>query len=151
MGGAGNDTISTGTGSNLIEGGTGADFVTLLGATNVVVIGNTDSGLNLITADTINLFTDSLDSLKMGLAGDATSYVEAGAAVADFTAALAAANVALTTLNGTPGSAAELLAFEFDGTNGYLFNDINSDGVADQVIVLVGVDNTGISAANIIA
>ena len=61
----------------------------------------------------------------------------------------AAANTALTALAGT-SAAAELYAFQFDGTNGYLFIDTDSDGDADQVIVLAGVTSAGISAADIV-
>ncbi len=156
LGGAGNDTLVGGGGTNVMEGGTGADAIDITGGPATVVVGNTDSGLSLATADSITGFVAASDSLKLGLAGDADglggndNYVEAGAAVADFAAALAAANVALAALAGA-STAAELFAFEFDGTNGYLFNDINGDGTADQVIVLVGVDNTEISSADIIA
>ena len=76
--------------------------------------------------------------------------VEAGAAVADFSAALAAANAALASLDGT-SAASRLYAFEFDGTNGYLFIDTDSDGDADQVVILTGVTDAGISAGDIIA
>ena len=75
--------------------------------------------------------------------------MEAGAAVADFAAALAAADIALAALNGT-SAATQLYAFQFDGTNGYLFIDTDSDGDADQVIVLAGVTSAGFSAADIV-
>ena len=47
-------------------------------------------------------------------------------------------------------SAARLYAFQFDATNGYLFIDTNSDGEADEVIVLTGIDNTEIAAGDIV-
>ena len=91
--------------------------------------------------------------MRLGLAGDGTAgtgnYVEAGAAVADFAAALAAADLALAALNVT-SAASQLYAFEFDGTNGYLFVDTDSDGDADQVIILTGGDHTEISAGDIV-
>ena len=100
-----------------------------------------------------NNFQTQLDTLKLGLAGDATAdtgnYVEAAAAVADYTAALAAANLALAALNGT-SSQSQLYAFEYDASNGYLFEDTNSDGAADQVVVLVGIDKDGLNAADIV-
>jgi hypothetical protein len=99
-------------------------------------------------------FTAADDQIRLGLAGDATAgtgnYVESVGAVGDFAAALIAANTALLTLNGT-SAATELYAFEFDATNGYLFEDTDSDGDADQVLVLVGIDNTEISAGDLIA
>jgi hypothetical protein len=78
------------------------------------------------------------------------NYVEAGAAVASFSAALTAANAALATLNGT-SAAAELYSFQFDAANGYLFDDTDGDGAADQVIVLAGIDNNEFAHSSIIA
>lgn len=150
--GAGNDTITilnstATTNGNTITGGTGADsiiFDTSPSAKNIIVIGSGDSGITLASADSITGFLAANDSLKMGIvASDGVNYVEAGAAVTDFAAALTAAN---TALNGTV-----LYSFQWDGANGYLFQDTGVDGIADQVVVLVGIDNTEIAAANIIA
>ncbi len=156
----GNDTLTllgSGTAtSNTITGGLGADTITLRvdAAPDTLVVGNADSGITLATADKVTNFNGANDILKMGTAavvgGAVATYVEAAASVADFAAALSAANVALATLDA--GSAAtELFSFQFDTTNGYLFNDIDGNGSADQVVVLVGVVNTAIAAANIIA
>jgi len=153
-GGGGNDALLGGDGDDNLRGGAGADVMTGGAGNDTFVIGNTDSGITLATADVIIDFTTASDTLKLGLAGDATAdtgnYVEAGAAVADFAAALVAANAALATLSGTSG-AGELYAFQFDGTNGYLFDDVDGDGVADQVIVLTGITDTGIAAGDIVA
>ncbi len=101
-----------------------------------------------------NNFQTQLDTLKLGLAGDATAatgnYVEASTSVSDYAAALAAANLALAALNGTSNQS-QLYAFEYDSRNGYLFEDTDSDGAADQVVVLVGIDKDGLSASDIIA
>jgi len=90
----------------------------------------------------------------MGTAGDATAntgtYVEASAAVADFAAALTAANTALATLAGT-SAATELYSFQWDANNGYLFNDTDGNGTADQVVVLVGITGASIAATDIVA
>lgn len=152
--GAGNDTIvataaAATTAGNTITGGLGADTIDITGNTapDTIVIGNTDSGLTVATADRITGFSTAIDFLKMGIAGtDNVNYVEAGGAVADLAAALAAANIAL---NGTV-----LYSFQWiTGVNaaGYLFEDTGVDGIADQVVVLVGIDNTGIAFGNIIA
>lgn len=138
------DTLTGGAGADSLTGGAGADaFVFATGA----------SGITVPTADVIGDFASGVDVLRLGLAGDPTAgtgnYVEAGAAAANFSAALTAANTSLATLNGT-SSAARLYAFEFDATNGYLFIDTNSDGVADEVIVLTGIDNTEIAAGDIV-
>jgi Ca2+-binding RTX toxin-like protein len=151
--GAGNDETLTGSSAaDRITGGLGADSLTGGGGADVFVYVGAQSGITAVTADVIGDFGAG-DSLSLGLAGNATAgtgnYVEAGVAVADFAAALAAANTALATLNGT-SAASQLYAFEFDGTNGYLFADLDSDGVADQVIILTGVDNTEISASAIV-
>jgi Ca2+-binding RTX toxin-like protein len=163
VGGSGNDTISSGMGADTLSGGMGADDITggagadsLTGGdgSDDFIIGNTDSGLTVMTADSISGFTTAMDGLILGLDGDATmgtgNYVEAAMDVADFTAALAAANIALAALNGT-SAATELYAFEFDAMNGYLFTDTDSDGDADQVIVLVGINNMEIAAGDIFA
>ncbi len=147
--GAGNDTIdasatTASTSGNTITGGLGADAIILTGNTSkdTIVIADGDTGITVATADSITGFTAADDTLKMGLAGSAPNYVEAGAAVADFAAALTAANVALDTT--------VLYAFEFDATNGYLFKDTNADGTADEVVVLVGITNASIAFANIV-
>jgi len=154
--GAGADVI---TGSNLIDGitaGAGADTMTGGAAADVFTIGNTDSGITVATADTITDFLSGTDTISLGLAGNGAgateNYGEAGAAVADFTAALAAANNALAVLNGNGvTTAATLYNFQFDATNGYLFEDTDSDGDADQMIILTGIDNTEIALADIVA
>ena len=152
-GALGDETLTGSTAADRITGGAGADSLIGGSGSDVFVFGSTDSGLTLGTADKIADFTSGADTLSLGLAGNATAgtgnYVEAGASVADFAAALAAANTALAALNGT-SAASQLYAFEFDGTNGYLFIDTDSDGASDQVIVLAGVTNTGISAGDIV-
>ena len=157
-GGIQNDVITGGDGADVITGGAGADVMTGGIGIDTFTIGNTDSGITVVTADTITDFATGVDLIKLGLAGDATAaaatqnYVEASVAVVDFTAALAAANIALAALNGTAGNtAAELYAFEFDAVNGYLFNDTDGDGDADQMIVMTGINNTEILAADITA
>jgi hypothetical protein len=149
--GAGADTItatavSATTNGTIITGGTGADTIVITGNTSkdTIVIGNTDSGITMATADRITGFLSADDALKMGTAGtDGVNYVEASVIVADFAAALTAANAAL---NGTV-----LYSFQWDATNGYLFEDTGVDGIADQVIVLVGITNAGIVFGDIIA
>ena len=164
--GAGTDTIiATGagadviTGSNLIDGitgGAGADTMTGGAAADVFTIGNTDSGITVATADTITDFVSGTDTISLGLAGSIAAgvtlnYTEAGAAVADFAAALSAANNALAVTNGGASTAATLYDFQFDATNGYLFEDTDSDGDADQVFILTGIDNTEIANTDIVA
>jgi len=153
----GAQTIKAATADGTYTGGAGADSYILTGsAAATVVIGDTDSGITVLTADTITGFNVG-SILKMGTVASATSnpatdnYVEAAGAVADFAAAFAAANTALGTLGSANTGDVEAYAFEWDATNGYLFNDTDGNGVADQVVVLVGITGTGIDAAQIIA
>jgi Ca2+-binding RTX toxin-like protein len=145
-GAAGAETLTGSSAADRITGGAGADSLTGGGGADVFVFVGLQSGITAVTADVIGDFGAG-DALSLGLAGDGTNYVEAAMPEADFAAALAAANAALAPL---AGSATQLYAFEFDGTNGYLFVDTDSDGDADQVIILTGVDNTEISAAAIL-
>ncbi|MEX0429792.1 calcium-binding protein [Spiribacter insolitus] len=136
-------------------GGAGADSLTGGTGDDDFVIGDGDTGITVATADTIADFGTGANELGLGTAGDATAgtgnYVEAVAAVQDFAAALTAANTALSTLSDTTNSNTEIYAFEFDANNGYLFEDTDVDGAADQVVVLTGINDTGIEAADIIA
>jgi Ca2+-binding RTX toxin-like protein len=154
---AGNDNITGSTLVDTITGGTGVDTITGGTGNDVFVFAAGDSGITLATADTITDFTAG-DTLSLGLAGsvaaDATNnYTEAVAAVASFAAALVAANNALAVLNGNGvTTAANLYNFQFDTTNGYLFIDNTSDGVADQVVVLTGITTAaGFAATAIVA
>lgn len=142
--GAGVDTVTANAGGGTFTLGAGADIFTAGAGADVILIGDTDSGITLATADTITGFTSGTDDLNLGFAGGSTgspadTLVIANAAVADFDAALAAANTALAVLaNGS--TATELASFQFDATNGYVFNDTDGNGTADQVVVLVGVN-----------
>ena len=90
----------------------------------------------------------------MGLLGDETTntgnYVESSSSVANYSEALTAANSALANLNSS-STAATLYAFQYDSNSGYLFIDNNSDGVAEDSIILTGVESSSISAGDIIA
>lgn len=153
--GAGNDTITivnAAAGDDAtITAGAGADKITLGADKAVIVIGNTDSGITLETADTITGFKTTTDQLKLGFNGGATNATEAAAAVTDFATALTNANAALAALKVANPASTELANFQWDATNGYLFNDTNADGTADQVIVLVGITGTTFAVADIIA
>ena len=142
--GSGNDTITFGLGTDVVTGNSGSD---------IFVINNGSTGIRLGTADIIKDFKSESDKLKLGFLGDNTvgsgNYFESLASVADYSAALVARNSALNNLNDT-STALELYAFEYDSNSGYLFIDDNSDGVADGVVILSGVESSTISAENII-
>ncbi len=153
----GNDTLVGGAGADTFVGGKGADILTGNNGADIfkwVAAGGVESGLTESTADTITDFLSGTDKLDVGLAGDGTSgtgnYVEAGTSVASLAVAHSAANTALTTLNGT-SSAGKLYAFQFDSSNGYLFEDYDSDGTADGLFILTGIDNSEIAHSDLIA
>ncbi|MEI6745375.1 MAG: hypothetical protein WCL34_05395 [Methylococcaceae bacterium] len=167
----GNDTLVGGDGADTLKGRKGADTYdltesTVAGAAGVdtVTIGDTDSGITLATADTVIAFATTSDKLALGTAAVSstaalTNYVEAIASVVDFAAAQTAANTALAVLATANTGNVKAYAFQFTTTGtgtaavntGYLFNDTNGDGVAEQVIVLSGINNTGIAATDIVA
>jgi hypothetical protein len=154
--GAGNDIITGVVVAATITAGTGADAITVGAGAQTIVIGNTDSGITVATADSVTGFLSGTDFLKMGTAADAATanavnYSEASIAVADFAAALTAANTALATLAAGNTGAVEAYNIQWDATNGYVFNDTNGDGTADQVVLLVGVTGASIAATDIIA
>lgn len=176
IGGAGADELEGGSGDDVITGGAGAD--TLTGdvegdatGKDKFVIGDKDSSLIAVgvdaieddnglitpevkaTADSITDFKTGTDKLVLGVAGSKSNFVAATKIVVEdteselsaFDVALAAANKDLGGLKAT----GEKFAFQFDENNGYLFDDVNGDGVADQVIILNGV--TTLVAADIVA
>lgn len=104
-----------------------------------------DSTLVQATADVINGFVgNGNDKLALfdnngNLFAGGANYTAAGAAVANYAAALAAANAAFLLTN------VHQVRLEFDAVNGYLFQDIDGNGLADQVVILTGVDNTDIN------
>jgi Ca2+-binding RTX toxin-like protein len=175
IGGAGADELEGGSGDDVITGGAGADTLTGdvdpdVTGKDKFVIGDKDSSLKGVdvdaitddagveitpavkaTADSITDFKTGTDKLALGVAGSksnffaATKVVEATDDSSAFEVALAAANKSLGELKAT----GERFAFQFDADNGYLFDDINGDGEADQVIILNGV--TTLVAADIVA
>ena len=143
--GSGNDTITVGLGTDIVTGNAGSDLF---------IINNGSSDLGLETADIITDFQSNSDKLKLGFLGDGTTdtgnYVESAIGLEDYPSALSAANLALNTLNGT-STATELYAFEYDSNSGYLFIDNDSDGAADELLILSGIESSTISAGDIIA
>lgn len=136
-GGLGADTISGGAGATVADtltGNAGADkFIIIAGATST-------------TFDTITDFVTKSDTISFGAAVLAANYSEATVAVADFAAALAAANLVLTKADGT-----KQVNVQQVGSDSYAFYN---DGVAtgaDMVVKLTGVSFAGIEAADIVA
>ena len=138
-GGAGDDTIISGLGSDTVTGGTGTDTITIaagVGEANVVVVDDGDSGITAVTADSVTGFVSGTDTLSLGTAGvTGTNYGEVAGTT--FTAALATANGAMSTTG-------EIYYYvdNSGGANdgGWLFEDSDADGTADQAIFLQGVN-----------
>ncbi|GAB1392039.1 hypothetical protein MASR1M60_02020 [Rhodocyclaceae bacterium] len=138
-GGTGNDTLSGGAGAavaDTLTGNAGNDkFVIVSGATST-------------TFDTITDFVSGTDTIWFGAAlAASTDYTEGSAAVADFTAALTAANAVLT--NGAGG--AKQVNVQQVGSDSYVFYNDGTAANADMVVKLTGVALTGIAVTDIAA
>ena len=134
-----------------IKGG-GNDLFIFHTKDSTLVEGTADVIENFVTiSDTIRLFNaDNLSKFVGKDAGSGMNYVESAFKTASFATGLIAANLALTTLNNNANaSTGSLVSFQFDDTNGYLFQDVDGDGKADQVIILTGIDNTEINQADL--
>jgi hypothetical protein len=135
-GGTANDTISGGAGAAIADtltGNGGADKFTIV------------AGATATTVDTITDFVTKSDTIDFTgiIAGSSTNYSEATAAVADFTAALAAAN---TALDGTVLYNAQQV-----GSDVYVFADAAGTGSAVEAVKLTGVALAGIEFGDIVA
>ena len=138
------DEVTFGNGKDIVSGNNGAD---------IFIIGNDKTGIDLSDADIIEDFVSGEDKLKLGLAGDNNSttgnYVESSTQVSDFQDALSAANLALSQIN-TTSDALKLYSFQFDSNKGYLFVDTDSDGIAENLILLSNIESSDISHLDII-
>ncbi|MFN9927664.1 MAG: hypothetical protein ACK53I_12085 [Phenylobacterium sp.] len=157
--GSGSDTISTGGGSNSVtagggtdsivgggandsfSGGAGTDTITGGGGTDTFFYVAGDTGLALGQLDRITDFAAG-DVFEFGLAAGSGSNYAAEATVADFAAALAAAN---TAMDGTVIYAAYAV-----GADVFVFADTNADGTADQAVFLAGSTLADVSSASFI-
>ena len=151
-GGAGDDEIIGGDGDDTLVGGLGADTLTGGDGADTFVFAVGDSGIAVATADTITDFnTADNDRIQLGVAGTVDNFValngdDNNGAATNFDAALIAANDAM--------DQTVRYVLVSDGTTGdeaWLFIDRNLSGEADEVIVLTGVDSTGLVATDIIA
>jgi hypothetical protein len=163
-----NDTLTGGEESNLIRGGAGRDVMDGGGGNNVFVFNALDSSLEQAAADVVNNFAIGQNTIEFfnpngkffsGVAaGLGINYVEAvasdlptaGGKVGNFTEALTAANKALAALNANiSASTGSLVSFQYDATNGYVFQDVDGNGTADQVVILTGIDSGEFSHTNL--
>ncbi|UJP05972.1 MAG: hypothetical protein LZF61_03055 [Nitrosomonas sp.] len=132
IGTSGSDNITSGGGTDKITGGGGVDAMTAGGGTDTFTFAAGDSGTTTTTADSITSFTSTADKLSFGVAaGSASNYVENLTDAADMAAAKTNAD---TAMDGTVR-----YFFQDDGTDGYLFVDMDGDGTADLGVKLLGV------------
>jgi Ca2+-binding RTX toxin-like protein len=140
---------------NLDGGDGGKDTFVFHAGDSTLVQATADVISDFKTAsDTINLFNPNGTLLLGQTVGIGANYVEAnlsvnpvlGGRVANFAEAVTAANTALAALDKVLGaSSGALVSFQYDDTNGYLFQDVNGDGKADEVVILIGIDSTEIA------
>lgn len=143
--GAGNDVITGTSRSDTINGGAGADTMTGGAGADTFVI-DSEGAATAAVADVVTDFSLSAgDKLDFGTAYNATTdnYAEGSAAVADYAAALAAANTIFAANTDTSFVAQQV------GSDSYVFFGAASGDAATDVVKLVGVALTDIDAAAI--
>lgn len=149
---AASDIIKGGSGDDIISGGAGVVGDTLTGGAGkdkFVIV----AGVTAAAADTITDFVTKVDSISFGAAVLAANVTKGAAVVADFAAALAAANLVLVNTGGT----ATQVNLQQVGADTYAFyNDAQATlGThllgADQVVKLSGVALTGVDAVDFVA
>ncbi|MGP2493068.1 DUF4214 domain-containing protein [Mesorhizobium sp. PUT5] len=125
-GGSGNDVIQTNGGADVLTGGAGNDHF-------VIDVNGVATAANAINVTDFGNGADWLSFTAMA-DGTAANYSEGTAAVADYAAALTAATAALT--------ATIIYSVQQVGSDLYVFADVNGDQVldaADAVVKLTGV------------
>ncbi|MBV5309258.1 MAG: hypothetical protein JZU59_07665, partial [Chromatium okenii] len=145
---AATDVVKGGSGADIISGGAGAAVADTLtgnaGADKFIII----AGAMATTFDTITDFVTKSDTISFGGdVGSSTNYTEATTAVADFAAALAAANLVLTGND----SVIDQYNVQQVGSDVYIFQNDGVTANADQVVKLTGVALTGIEFGDIVA
>lgn len=142
-GNAGADVIVGTNRNDVIDGGAGKDQMTGGAGADTFVI-DSDGAATAAVADVVTDFSLSAgDKLNIGGAvGSALNYLEGNTAVADYAAALAAAQ---QQLNGTVTYSAQQV-----GSDTYVFYGAAA-GVAADVVQLVGVSLTNIDSTALVA
>lgn len=143
--GAGNDTVIGTSRNDTIDGGTGADTMTGGAGADTFVI-DSDGVATAAVADVVTDFSLSAgDTLDFTTAYNAATdkYAEGSAAVADYAAALAAANTIFAANTDTSFVAQQV------GSDTYVFFGAALDSAATEVVKLVGVALTDIDATAI--
>lgn len=134
----GNLTIKAGvisTSGATITGGSGVDNMTAGAGQDIFKFAKSgDTGITLETADSIISFAGADKISFNGMAaGNSINFDKAGAEVASFDIAKIAAEKAFANEDTEV-----VYSYQSDGKDGYLFVDRESDGTADEVVILVG-------------
>ncbi|MCW2314319.1 beta strand repeat-containing protein [Rhodoferax antarcticus] len=139
IGGSNDDVLTAGGGADILTGGAGKDKFVVTG-----------SGITVAAADIITDFTTKVDTISFGngTAAVTATFTKAIAVVADFAAALAAANAVLTT--GTAGGAGQYNVQQI-GADAFVFYNDGAVAGADQVIKLTGVALANVAFGDIVA
>lgn len=134
---AGSDQIRAGFGHDFISGGTGRDFLWGSQGSDKFAYEFGNSGMTYAGADVINDFDRVDDWLDMPRAGTAANYREIsvsnpGGTEAAFEYARKAAVPLLSTVD---------YVFVTNGTNGYMFADLNRNSYLDTGITMLGLNS----------
>lgn len=146
-GSAASDIINGGAGNDVITGGAGADVLTGGAGSDKFIFGAGANGTTAATADIITDFVTKVDTIAFGAAVLAADVTKGAAVVADFAAALAAANLVLGNNGGVVGQ----VNLQQVGTDTYAFYNDGAVTGADQVVKLSGVALAGVEAADFVA
>jgi len=141
--GGGDDTIDGGRGNDMIEGGRGMDWMTGGSGDDTYRFKLGDSGPSYASADVITDFQTGHDILQFsmpGLHGTAANTREF-AFTGDGTYS-GTYNIALEYARQDIGGKVQF-AFYTDGHDGYLFADLDHNGIVDTGIELRGLTSTG--------
>lgn len=134
IGGSNDDVLTAGAGADTLTGGAGKDKFVVTG-----------SGITAATADTITDFVTKVDTISFGAAVLAANVTKGLAAVADFDAALAAANAVFV------GTGTAKINAQQVGSDLYVFFENGTAAGADNVVKLAGVDLAHFNAVDIVA
>lgn len=141
FGGSGNDHINGGSGNDWIVGGTGTDYLTGGSGQDTFVVAQGDSRPTYVNSDVILDFNSANDTIFFqgsSPAGTRANYHEER-----ITATLTAEmdfNTALSHAQDDIGGNVQF-AFYTDGTDGWLFADLDHNGTVDTGIELRGLDS----------
>ncbi|WP_416357627.1 hypothetical protein ACLNGM_06155 [Aureimonas phyllosphaerae] len=133
-----NDRLSGQSGQDTVVGGTGTDTLSGGAEADTFAFGLGETSMNATTNDTILDFVTGFDVIDLGVVNGVLSplaYAEAAITTDVFADAVTAAQAAM--------GGGKSVVFIAAASNGWLFWDSNADGVADQSVLLKGLNTLG--------